>query len=837
MKTELARLARFAAMGLLVLSAAGCSKKVDSIFRDNLPPEVRLTSAPISTQGQYFYSYRMNWVGFDPDGRIDHYLVAIDPARPDSVGNWTETTKNEEVFTFRSTQPDSSSLFVNATDFHVFAIAAVDNNGAVSKPVWRAFFSFTQAPQVQIDEPTPNGAFTPIVTPTVRIRWHGTDPDGQLHTKPIKYKFKLFGKINKDFPSIADYVTYAISNPSVIRNTYAPVFGPSLLPDGTPDPNGKCPTCSYWDSLPADTTEFQYTNLTPSQIYLFVVTGFDEAGAYDPVFSPSSNMLKFAVTYAGSFGPVICMFNEFFNFCYETGGYSTDPTRYFNVEVPADTRVNFFWIATPPPGADIRFYRWVLDLEDLTDETPRTSELSDWYHWSSRSLQTISATIGPFGTDPPDHLFFIEAEDNNGLRSLGIIHFTVVRATFENEILFVDDTRLAPDNVDPSGNFRPPSGTWPTAAELDTFFFARGGFPWRGGYPAGTLSPPGIFKGYPIKLDGLLPDTMGTRGLPTGIVSLARLGRYKRVVWYTDETGATYTGSPVELLAPITSLRLMSGPGQPSTISTYMKQGGKVWMFGGGAAYASLVVWQKKNTPPDDWTNDQELIPGRFMYDFPHWQSSVAIRPARQALLNSIDFAPWENAAPGRGYTNHGINHDVNMPDYNKLENNPYVSMQVLNPRSCLTDPPSPLRVCNSFYLLANYQAEYIGRVPPFGSIPNFIREDADSTINGVREESTLDTLYLASGGSMPSPLPVMTYYHGFQSPQCVFSGFALWFFRRAQVIQLSDFVLQDIMGLPAPPAGSRGTGAGLPQPARIAGAPSATTVSTIRAAATPQRR
>ena len=40
-----------------------------------------------------------------------------------------------------------------------------------------------------------------------------------------------------------------------------------------------------------------------------------------------------------------------------------------------------------------------------------------------------------------------------------------------------------------------------------------------------------------------------------------------------------------------------------------------------------------------------------------------------------------------------------------------------------------------------------------------------------------------------------MTYYHGFQSPQMVFCGFPLWFFQRAQVVELSDFVLQDIFG------------------------------------------
>ena len=854
MKIKLWNLASLTLLGLSILGAAGCSKSIDTVFRENIRPEVRLTQAPVNSQDQYFYAYRMNWVGYDPDGRVDHFLIAVDPPRPDSVDTslkypngqpvWGPTNKNEEIIFFRATTPDSAvSQFLNATDSHTFAIVAVDDKGAYSRPVWRSFFSYTQAPQVHIESPSPNSTFTPIVTPVVRIQWRGTDPDGQFTTKPVKYRFRLFAQKNPDFPGIPDFVSFAYSNPWFLRDVYAPTFGPSA----------KCPSCTAWDSSSAETTEVQYTNLIPGQLYIFAVTGFDEAGAYDPIFSPNTNMLRFAVTYAGTLGPQICMFNEFFNFCYQTGGYANDPTRYFNVEVPEGQAVTFNWFAIPPEGADIRRYRWVLDLQDLSDETPRLNEITDWYHWSAYSLQTISATVGPFSIDPaPDHLFFIEAEDNTGLRSLGIIHFTVVRATFENTLLFVDDTRLTPDELNPSTNtFNPPRGTWPTAAELDTFFFAKGGFPWKGypGSPQGppgatpTISTPGVFNGYPFKpastpgaSDG---DTIGTRGILSGIVSLAKLGQYKLVIWYTDDVGATYTGSPVELLAPITSLRLMSQPGQPSTISTYLKQGGKVWMFGGGIAYASLINWGKRNTPANDWTNiDLELIPGRFMYDFPHWQSAVGIGPARNAVINTPDWAPWGNAAPGRGWSAHGINHDLPQPNYNLLINDARQQMQVLQARTCTSDPPPSQRFCNSFYLVQFYPAEFMGRAPGNSSPPNFITEDADPNPDVFRDESTLDTLYLATGGSMPGTLPIMTYYHGFQTPQMVFSGFPLWFWQRKQVIELVDFVMQQIFQLPAPPSGARGTGG--PTPARsvsVSGIGKATPLVSTRTTSAPLRR
>jgi hypothetical protein len=227
------------------------------------------------------------------------------------------------------------------------------------------------------------------------------------------------------------------------------------------------------------------------------------------------------------------------------------------------------------------------------------------------------------------------------------------------------------------------------------------------------------------------------------------------------------------------------------------------------------------------------------MFDFPHWQSAVATRRGTQALINSPSFAPWPNAALGRGYTNHGPNRNLPQPNYSLLTGNP--NMQVLRGRTCASDPPSPLRICNSFYLLTNYASEFIGRSPPNGAPPNFIREDAELDPDIVREESTLDTLYLATGASTPSPLPVMTYYHGFNTPQMVFSGFPLWYFQRAQVTALVDFVMQEIFGSdPAfggqlvrnPPAATQPARAG-----RVAAATQAGSVGIVQPAAGPQRR
>src|SRR5439155_894299 len=68
------------ALGLAMLVLAfGCSNKLVLPPVQNQLPEVRLTSAPIDTSGRYYYSYTVDWVGFDPDGPVDHYLYTIDP--------------------------------------------------------------------------------------------------------------------------------------------------------------------------------------------------------------------------------------------------------------------------------------------------------------------------------------------------------------------------------------------------------------------------------------------------------------------------------------------------------------------------------------------------------------------------------------------------------------------------------------------------------------------------------------------------------------------------------------------------------------------------------------
>jgi hypothetical protein len=225
----------------------------------------------------------------------------------------------------------------------------VDDRGTASKPIWRSFNSFTVSPVVRIELPRPSASITPIVTPAVHIRWSGTDPDGQFHSRPVKYKFRLFRPRDPDFPGVNDAVTEILTRPKLLGWKYAPTFGPS----------DSCPTCSYWDSCSGDTTETQFNGLIPGTIYAFAVTGFDEAGAYDPIFSQESNLLH--SRHQRRLGrSIICMFNNAFNFCYTSGVTATTPHTGILDRGPGRPVLTFS--GPLPGGAEMRRYAGALDL-------------------------------------------------------------------------------------------------------------------------------------------------------------------------------------------------------------------------------------------------------------------------------------------------------------------------------------------------------------------------------------------------------------------------------------------------------------------------------------------
>lgn len=129
-------------------------------------------------------------------------------------------------------------------------------------------------------------------------------------------------------------------------------------------------------------------------------------------------------------GPALTVYNSNFRYTSPTGGYSTAPETWVELDVAAGESVEVNWFGRFRGGAKLRFYRWTLDIADITDETPRIDEATDLSHWSRPSASVTSATVGPFAAGE-QHLFYVEVTDTNGYRSLAIVHMTVVEAAAE----------------------------------------------------------------------------------------------------------------------------------------------------------------------------------------------------------------------------------------------------------------------------------------------------------------------------------------------------------------------------------------------------------------------
>jgi hypothetical protein len=806
-----------------LIAAWGCNKKpIVPIVGGNQPPTVRITTAPLDTTELNYYVITLNWIGFDPDGRVDHFLFAVDPPRdPGGDTLWEPTTDNTLTRSFACPLPDRPDS-TKSSDFHVFVIKAVDDDGAMSPPVARAFWSYTLAPRVEIRVPRASPLVKYYIPPAVLIQWEGFDDDGVFTQKPVKYKFKRLDATTEVTLAQAD------RTPDLVRQYYAPR------------------NWAGWDSLPGDTTQKQYTNLTPVQAgsplggeFMFVVVAFDEAGAYSPLFSRNTNMVYCIVTFAGAQNPKIGLFNDFFLYEYEQGSFRpNDPSQVVQIEVPAgegrNDKLTFNWYADPARdardnliGGPIRSYRWAVDITDLEDETRRSDEEIDLAHWSQKSVLVTSCRIGPYAGGET-HKFYLEAEDINGLISLGTVQFTTVRASFAKPLLIVDDTRYTIDVIQPRTDCYHPSnrprGNWPTAAELDTFLYAKGGVPWRCYPPVGAvLTTPGIFNGYPF-------DTLGTNtGVEDLSVRLSKLGQYQQVIWLVDGQGALNNESGNDVTAAKTSMRYMNNVRKSNTLGAYVRQGGRVWLVG-NAATASLINFNQGTTlnpgpgnddqPPIPATltfrnTDNELVAGRFVYEQAHWRSEFKQYPITggriRRYLGRFESAPGIYA---------GLPAEIQI-------------------KSSATDPfPLNRSLTPAVFYQTQFQVEFL-------SAANEILEDLDP---GPREDfrSTLDTLYkvTAPGSLQPDTGPgalqsvVMTRYHGGDNQEFLLTGFNIWNFRRSQCKALVDFVLQQLWQVyPAAPASAslgRPVPPGVRFPGRGRSAPALIPLPSVRETAAP---
>jgi hypothetical protein len=225
-------------------------------------------------------------------------------------------------------------------------------------------------------------------------------------------------------------------------------------------------------------------------------------------------------------------------------------------------------------------------------------------------------------------------------------------------------------------------------------------------------------------------------------------------------------------------MRYMNAAQTSNTLAQCVAWGGRVWLAGGGVATASLINFnrvQNDNTLPNPRTltfryTDNELVPGRFIYDHAHWRSEL-----KQFRI-----------------TNGRIRRHLG-----RLEGSPgvYAGLPVeIQVKSPATDPFPPNRaLIPSVFYQTQVDIEFL-------SASNEILEDQDPRANHEDFQSTLDSLYSATAPTLqPDSVlqsVVMTWYHGQDNPPFLMTGFNIWNFRRQHCAQLVDFVLQQLWGL-----------------------------------------
>lgn len=704
---------RLAPALLAVTLIGACSDRERIAGLENLPPDVAFDPATKPLTGESGSTHAVSWTGVDPDGRIDHYRVALNPETlgPDDPAWEQSTLRSRSIVAARRTaigaaQPVDTRA---ARDpFDVLAVVAVDDRGARSEPAVRVFFEDNVAPEAWIVDPAPSSIAVRDVAPETIIRFDGRDVDA-ANGRPTRFKYLLLGP-DSEFP-----VAVALAHPDSLRRHYAPDF-------------------RGWKSLPGNARSVTVDRMVPGERHLFVITALDAHGAYDPLFSLNRNILHMRANASG--WPRLAF-----------GVPGAPVAESIFLEVPENEPVVVRWSGEAQQGTFLCGYRTTLDGE--SSAPPRPNECAGGCSRPCWDPTLMEATIGPFegGTR---HTFTVEVRDNLGRVGAQTLDILAVATSFEHDLLIVDDTRRAPDQLQPGATcVHPPIGVWPTAAELDTFLFARGGYPWRCYGPAGSLSPPGLFAGYTF-------DTVGTRtGATDPTVPLDLLGRYRHVVWITDARGAMFDRPANDHLEPITSLRYMSGPNRQSSLSSYSLAGGRVWLMGAGAM-ATTIPWNQPVNDPGGirFSADfDELAPGRFMYDRAHWRSEIEARTVGGFIT--------------------------------RLAQSPALLPAQIRAKSPTLDPLPPGRVGQSpsVYYPSTFAVEYLSQ-------PNVIVE------NGA---SPLDSLYEVITFSLPSTAVrrvTMTHYHGPENGPVTFTGFEPWNFTRSDAAALVDFVLQDTWGL-----------------------------------------
>ena len=84
---------------------------------------------------------------------------------------------------------------------------------------------------------------------------------------------------------------------------------------------------------------------------MVALVAFGEVGASTTSFTYDTNLLYMYVSYIGTLGPRLTVFNESFYYQFPSGSFSLDPLSFIRSEAPAGRPVRIRWRATPQQGS------------------------------------------------------------------------------------------------------------------------------------------------------------------------------------------------------------------------------------------------------------------------------------------------------------------------------------------------------------------------------------------------------------------------------------------------------------------------------------------------------
>ncbi len=502
----------------------GCNEDIyTGQMKQNVKPLVHLTNGPLEGDTVQ-YQVHFYWLGYDDDGTIDHYELALVDGDPfgfnpeDTIGadKWTRTISTDSLLIVTANEYDTTvtinySLYALYDKTHTFFVRAVDNRGGVSDVEYRSFTAYTLAPGMNITFPSnPMPGSSQFLANVITFVWQGKDPIDMPWNYQDVESVRYFCR---------QYYGYTVDDLNRDPGRFESWWSP-WISRHAPDDSGST-TVMGDDEI-----------LQIGRDYIFAVQGMDEAGAVTSVFSKYNNVRHFFVLEPS--GPLLTVKEPILGHV-SFIGTDYDAAVYY---VPTGFPLNFSWSGDASKyGGIVSTYRYGWDVGDLNDPT----------EWDcSPNPLIMAAPTKKFYSGV--HTLYVESVDDFGAVTLAKIEISVVSATMERNLLWVDDFY--------STDFPQILYAIPTESSHDQFW-----------YEVCSRA-----DGFDPDLDVF--DTTEKSYIPF-VPEVQKIMKYKNIIWtYTSDDYVCAWGGLVEFVPESAT------QANPNLLLFYLTAGGHLWTNG-----------------------------------------------------------------------------------------------------------------------------------------------------------------------------------------------------------------------------------------------------------------